>query len=55
MDQPNLEYKTSIQINGCEVDAEGTLSMKQLVNHDCGPDLISNVTMSSDGQLLACS
>ena len=47
--------QNSIQINGCEVDAEGTLSMKQLVNHDCGPDLISNVTMSSDAQLLACS
>ena len=29
--------QNSIQINGCEVDAEGTLSMKQLVNHDCGP------------------
>ncbi len=47
--------QNSIQINGCEVDKDGTLGMKQLLNFDCGGDLISNVTISKDGQLFAGS
>jgi WD40 repeat protein len=46
--------QNSIQINGCEIDKDGTLGMKQLLNYDCG-DLISNITISKDGQLIACS
>ena len=46
--------QNSIMVNGCTSKDDGSIELKELLIHDCGEELITNVSISSDGQLLAC-
>jgi hypothetical protein len=46
--------QNSIMVNGCVSKEDGSIELKELLTHDCGEELITNVCLSKDGQLLAC-